>query len=108
MVFSIIQRYQVYLVPHVFQNTPTSQLMAPAIAGQHLNDDTPGRALDALYTYRVTELYRLIAATAAQRLGLTPTVVHLTGRAFTSMAATPATGGLTYKSYTRLSALPCV
>jgi len=56
--------------------------MAPAIAAQHLNDDTPGRALDALYTYEVTELYRLMAATAAQRLGLTPTVVHLDGTSF--------------------------
>jgi transposase len=56
--------------------------MAPAIAAQHLNDDTPGRALDALYTYGVTELYRLMAATAAQRLGLTPTVVHLDRTSF--------------------------
>jgi transposase len=78
----MIQGYQAYLLPHVFQNMPTSQLMAPAIAAQHLNADTPGRALDALYTYGVTELYRLIAATTAQRLGLTPTVVHLDGTSF--------------------------
>ena len=61
---------QLYLVPHFFQNKPTSRLIAPAIQASHLNDDTLGRALDTLYAYGVTELYSLIAATAAKRLGL--------------------------------------
>jgi transposase len=73
---------QLYLVPHFFQNKPTSQLIAPTIAAQHLNDDTLGRALDTLYAYGVTELYSLIAATAAQRLGLIPTFVHLDSTSF--------------------------
>ena len=33
-----------YLVPQCFQNTPTSRLIAPAIAPAHLTDDTLGRA----------------------------------------------------------------
>ena len=63
---------QLYLVPHFFQKKPTSRLIAPAIQARHLNDDTLGRALDTLYGYGVTALYSLIAATAAQRLGLAP------------------------------------
>jgi transposase len=68
---------QLYLVPMFFQNKPTQRLIAPGIDAQHLPDDTLGRAVDLLYDYGVTELYSLIAATAAQRLGLAPTFAHL-------------------------------
>jgi transposase len=73
---------QLYLVPHFFHNKPLSRLMAPGIQASHLNDDTLGRALDTLYDYGVTELYSLIAATAATRLGLTPTFSHLETTSF--------------------------
>jgi transposase len=73
---------QLYLVPHFFQNKPTSRLIAPAIQASHLNDDTLGRTLDTLYASGVTELYSLIAATAAQRLGLAPTCAHLDSTSF--------------------------
>jgi transposase len=73
---------QLYLVPHFFQNKPLSRLIAPAIQASHLNDDTLGRALDTLYDYGVTELYSLIAATAATRLGLAPTFTHLDSTSF--------------------------
>lgn len=73
---------QLYLVPHFFQNKPTYRLIAPAIAANHLNDDTLGRALDTLYAFGVTELYSLIAATAAERLGLWPRFAHLDSTSF--------------------------
>src|SRR5215468_4234889 len=73
---------QLYLVPHFFQNKPISRLIAPGIQASHLNDDTLGRALDTLYDYGVTALYSLIAATAARRLGLTPTFAHLDTTSF--------------------------
>ena len=73
---------QLYLVPHFFQNKPTSRLIAPAIHASHLNDDTLGRTLDTLYAYGVTELYSLLAATAAKRLGLAPTCTHLDSTSF--------------------------
>jgi transposase len=66
-----------YLIPRFFQNKPTSRLIAPRVAPEQLNDDALGRALDTLYDYGVTELYSLIAATAAKRLGLAPTFAHL-------------------------------
>jgi transposase len=73
---------QRYLVPHFFQNKPISRLIAPGIQASHLNDDTLGRALDTLYAVGVTELYSLIAATAAKRLGLTPMFTHLDSTSF--------------------------
>jgi transposase len=73
---------QLYLVPRFFQNKPTQRLVAPGIDAAHLNDDALGRALDTLYTAGVTELYRLIAATAAERLGLAPRLLHLDSISF--------------------------
>jgi transposase len=66
-----------YLVPRFFQNKPTYRLISPRVAAEQLNDDALGRALDTLYDYGVTELYSLIAATAAKRLDLSPTSMHL-------------------------------
>jgi transposase len=73
---------QLYLVPMFFQNKPTHRLIAPGIEASHLHDDTLGRALDTLSAYGVTELYSLVATTAAQRLGLTPTFAHLESTSF--------------------------
>ncbi len=66
-----------YRVPRFFQNKPTYRLIAPRIAPAQLNDDALGRTLETLYADGVTELYRLIAATAADRLGLAPRFAHL-------------------------------
>src|SRR5712692_3050182 len=66
-----------YLVPRFFQQKPTARLIAPRVTPAQLNDDALGRALDTLYDSGVTALYSLIAATAAQRLGLRPTSTHL-------------------------------
>jgi transposase len=71
-----------YLVPRFFQNKPTSRLIAPHITPAQLNDDALGRALDTLYTSGVTALYSLIAATAAERLGLAPRFAHLDSTSF--------------------------
>src|SRR4029434_3499785 len=73
---------QLYLVPHFFQHKPISCLIDTGIQASHLNDDTLGRALDTLYNFGVTELYSLIAATAATRLGLTPKFRHLDTTSF--------------------------
>src|SRR6266576_1966694 len=61
-----------YLVPRFFQNQPTSRLISPRVTPKQLNDDALGRPLDTLDAFGVTEIYRRMAATAAQRLGLTP------------------------------------
>ena len=71
-----------YLVPRFFQNKPTYRLISPRIAPAQRNDDALGRALDTLYAYGVTELYRRMAATAAERLGLAPRFTHLDSTSF--------------------------
>jgi transposase len=71
-----------YLVPRFFDNKPTYRLISPRVTPAQLNDDALGRALDTLYKYGVTELYSLIAATAAERLGLTPRFTHLDSTSF--------------------------
>lgn len=73
---------QLYLVPMFFQNKPTQRLIAPGVDAQHLHDDPLGRTLDMRYDYGVTALDSLIAATAAQRLGLAPTFAHLDSTSF--------------------------
>jgi transposase len=74
--------HALYLVPRFFQNKPTSRLIAPRVTPAQLNDDALGRALETLYAYGVTELYSLIAATAAKRLGLAATLAHLDSTSF--------------------------
>jgi transposase len=66
-----------YLVPRFFQTKPTSRLISPRVTVEQLNDDALGRVLDTLYAVGVTALYSLMAATAAQRLGLAPRFAHL-------------------------------
>jgi transposase len=70
------------LVPMFFHNTPTHRLLAPGIAATHRNDDTRGRALETLYDYGVTTLYRLMTTTAAPRLSFAPTCAHLDSSSF--------------------------
>jgi transposase len=71
-----------YLVPRFFQHKPTYRLISPRVTPEQLNDDALGRALDTLYVYGVTELYSLIAVSAATRLGLCPTYTHLDTTSF--------------------------
>jgi transposase len=71
-----------YLVPRFFHNKPTSRLISPRVTPAQLNDDALGRALDTLYASGVTELYSLIAVSAARRLGLCPTYMHLDTTSF--------------------------
>jgi transposase len=73
---------RLYLVPRFFENKPTERLIGPGVKPEHLNDDTLGRALDALYAQDVTALYAQLSAQAARRLGLTGRVGHLDSTSF--------------------------
>lgn len=73
---------RLYLMPQFFETKPTERLLGEGIRPEHLNDDSLGRALDSLYDYGVTELFRDVAAHAAQRLGLRPRFVHLDATSF--------------------------
>jgi transposase len=71
-----------YLVPWFCQHQPMHRLMAPGIETHHRHDDTLGHALDTLYDYGVTALYRLMVVTAATRLGVAPQLAHLDRTSF--------------------------
>ncbi len=73
---------RLYLVPFFFESKPTEHLIGPGILPEHLNDDTLGRALDALYDYGVTALFRTIAAHAGLRLGLRARFGHTDSTSF--------------------------
>jgi transposase len=71
------------LVPRFFQDQPRSRRLAPLlIDATHRHDETRGRALDTLDDCDVTALYRLMAATAAERLGLAAPCAHLESTSF--------------------------
>jgi transposase len=62
---------RLYLMPEFFRNKPTERLVGAGVhTTDHLNDDALGKALDTLHAFGLTELYRLIARRAAERLGL--------------------------------------
>lgn len=61
---------RLYLMPEFFRNKPTERLVGAGVSPDHLNDDALGKALDTLHAFGLTELYRLIARRAAERLGL--------------------------------------
>jgi transposase len=61
---------RLYLMPEFFRNKPTERLVGAGISPEHLNDDALGKALDTLHAFGLTELYRMIARQAAERLGL--------------------------------------
>lgn len=73
---------RLYLVPFFFETKPTERLLGEGVHPEHLNDDTLGRALDALHAYGVTELFRDLAAHAAEHLDLAPRFAHLDATSF--------------------------
>ena len=66
-----------YLTPAFYADKPIERLLGAGIRPEHLNDDTLGRVLEALYEHDVTGLYALVAAEACHRLGLVVKVGHL-------------------------------
>ena len=79
--FGFVQQ-RLYLTPKFFERVPTERLVGEGVRPKHLNEGVLGRALDDLYEYRVTELFRDLAAHAANRLGLTSRFAHLDATSF--------------------------
>ena len=73
---------RLYLTAQFFEKMPTDRLIGEEVRPEHLNDDVLGRALDDLYDYGVTELFRDLAAHAAEELGLTSRFAHLDATSF--------------------------
>jgi transposase len=75
-------RQSLYLTPQFFETRPTERLIGEGIEPEHLHDDTLGGALDSLYEYGVTELFRDVSAHAIDQLGVTSRFAHLDATSF--------------------------
>ena len=71
-----------YLMPHFFKDKPIERLLGKGIEAEHLNDDTLGRALDAIYAYDAEKLYSQLAAQSVKRLGLSCQIGHIDSTSF--------------------------
>jgi transposase len=79
--FGFVQQ-RLYLTPEFFERVPTERLVGERVRPEHLNHGVLGRALDDLFEYGVTELFRGLAAHAAEKLGLTSRFAHLDATSF--------------------------
>ena len=79
--FGFVQQ-RLYLTPQFFERVPTERLIGEGVQPEHLNEGVLGRALDDLFEYGVTELFRDVAAHAAGKLGLTSQFAHLDATSF--------------------------
>jgi len=79
--FGFVQQ-RLYLTPKFFERVPTERLIGEGIRPEHLNEGAEGRALDDLFEYGVTELFRDVAAHAAGKLDLTSRFAHLDATSF--------------------------
>ena len=79
--FGFVQQ-RLYLTPEFFERVPTERLIGEGVRPENLNEGVLGRALDDLFEYGVTELFRDVAAHAAGKLGLTSQFAHLDATSF--------------------------
>jgi len=79
--FGFVQQ-RLYLTPKFFKRVPTERLIGEGVRPEHLNEGVLGRALDDLFEYGVTELFRDVAAHAAGKLGLGSRFAHLDATSF--------------------------
>jgi transposase len=79
--FGFVQQ-RLHLTPQFFERVPTERLIGEGVQPKHLNEGVLGRALDDLFEYGVTELFRDVAAHAAGKLGLTSQFAHLDATSF--------------------------
>lgn len=75
-------RQSLYLTSQFFETKPTERLIGEGIEPEHLHDDMLGGALDSLYEYGVTELFRDVSAHAIDHLGVASRFAHLDATSF--------------------------
>lgn len=71
-----------YLTPEFFANKPLDLLLRPGITAEMLNDDSLGRALDALWEAGLTQVFAHVAAQALGHFGLLSRFVHVDTSSF--------------------------
>ena len=71
-----------YLTPEFFSNKPVNLLIHPQMQASDFNDDSLGRALDALYEKGVTEAFATVASKALTTYEVEHRFVHLDSTTF--------------------------
>ncbi|MDQ7031059.1 MAG: IS1634 family transposase [Ardenticatenia bacterium] len=71
-----------YLMPEWFANKPVELLIRPGITAAMLNDDSLGRALDALWEAGLTQVFAHVATQGLEHFGLLSRFVHVDTRSF--------------------------
>jgi len=72
----------IYLTPQFFTTKALDILIGKDIQPSHLNDNTIGRALDALYSYGASTLFALVSTQAYKALDLKSRYLHLDSTSF--------------------------
>ena len=71
-----------YLFPKFFEDKATEHLLGNGILPGHLNDYKIGRVMDKLYDYGLSELFLLIALSAAKKYNVNLDFSHLDSSSF--------------------------
>ncbi|MDJ0649590.1 MAG: IS1634 family transposase [Xenococcaceae cyanobacterium MO_188.B19] len=71
-----------YLFPKFFEDKATEHLLGKGILPEHLNDYKIGRVMDKLYNYGLSNLFLLIALTAAKKYQINLDFSHLDSSCF--------------------------
>ena len=71
-----------YLFPKFFEDKATEHLLGNGILPEHLNDYKIGRVMDKLYDYGLSELFLLIALSAAKKYNVNLDFSHLDSSSF--------------------------
>jgi len=66
-----------YLTPEFFAHKPVEMLVGSGISAEMLNDDSLGRALDALFEAGLTEVFAQVASHSLRHFGIEHRFVHL-------------------------------
>jgi transposase len=71
-----------YLTPEFYANKPVEVLIGAGMSAEDLNDDCLGRALDAVYSVGVTQVFAQAASHALWVMGIVPRFAHVDTSAF--------------------------
>ena len=72
-----LSKVQLYLTPEFFAHKPVGLLIGPGITAEMLNDDSLGRALDALFEAGLTEVFAQVASAALREYGIEHRFIHV-------------------------------
>jgi transposase len=70
------------MFPKFFEGKATEHLIGEGVKPEHLNDDRLGRVMDKLYLSGLSQVFTLVALTAAKKYGVETKSAHLDSTSF--------------------------